>query len=261
VAHDFNEKNTTLSLGIYDENDRLRPIGGEPVPGSDYELAQKRGSPSKNDVGALLGLTQVMNRHWLAQINLSADRFTGYLDDPYKILSVIDDGGATTGYLYEKRPNQRTRESVYVDNRIGWERESVAVALRYFTDSWRIHSDTARVRFRWWNFDRSQYWEPSFRWYRQSAADFYSPWLSSGAVSGLTYASSDSRLAAFHALTYGLEYGMVLGEQSEQPRKFTVRVEYYRQTIDDRIPAPGAFQSLDLYPGLTAFLAQFGYRF
>lgn len=261
VAHDFNQKNTTLSLGVYDENDRLRPIGGEPLPGSDYELAQKSGSPSKNDVGALFGLTQVMNRHWLAQVNLSADRFTGYLNDPYKILSVIDDGGATSGYLYERRPDQRTRESVYVENRIGGERESAAIALRYFTDSWGIHSDTARVRFRWWNPDRSQYWEPSFRWYRQSAADFYSPWISSSSLSGVTYASSDSRLGAFHALTYGLEYGMDLGDESDQPRKFTVRVEYYRQTIDDRIPAPGPLQSLDLYPGLTAFLAQFGYRF
>jgi hypothetical protein len=261
LAHDFNQKNTTLSLGIYDENDRLRPIGGEPVPGSDYELAQKGGSPSKNDVGALLSLTQVMNRYWLAQVNLSADRFTGYLDDPYKILSVIDDGGVTTGYLYEKRPDQRTRESVYVENRIGGERESVAIALRYFTDSWRIHSDTARVRFRWWNPGRSQYWEPSFRWYRQTAAAFYSPWISSSSAPGVTYASSDSRLAAFHALTYGLEYGMDVGDESDQPRKFTVRVEYYRQTIDDRVPAPGPLQSLDLYPGLTAFLAQFGYRF
>lgn len=260
VAHDFNQRNTTLSLGVYDENDRLRPIGGEPVPGSDYELALKGGNPSKNDVGALLGLTQIMNRHWLAQVNLAADRFTGYLDDPYKILSVIDEGGATTGYLYEKRPSQRTRESVYVENRIGWERESVAIALRYFTDSWKIHSDTARIRFRWWNAERSRYWEPSLRWYRQSAADFYTPWISSSA-SGMTYASSDSRLAALHALTYGLEYGMNLGDESDEPRKFTVRLEYYRQTIDDRTQAPGPLQSLDLYPGLTAFLAQFGYRF
>jgi hypothetical protein len=260
-AHDFNQKNTTLSIGVYDENDRLRPIGGEPVPGSDYELAQKRGSPSKNDVGVLLGVAQVMNRYWLAQVNLSADRFTGYLDDPYKILSVIDGGGAAAGYIYEKRPDQRTRESVYVENRIGWERASVALALRYFTDSWKIHSDTARVRFRWWNPDRSQYWEPSFRWYRQTAADFYTPWISGSTVSGTTDASSDSRLAAFHALTYGVEYGVNLRSESEQPRKFTVRLEYYRQTIDDRIPAPGPLQSLDLYPGLTAFLAQFGYRF
>lgn len=203
-----------------------------------------------------------MNRHWLAQINLSADRFTGYLDDPYKILSVLDDSGATTGYLYEKRPGQRTRGSVYVENRIGWERTSVTVALRYFTDSWKIHSDTARVRFRWWNGDRSRYWEPSVRWYRQTAADFYAPWLFSSAVSGVTYASSDSRLAAFRALTYGLEYGTNVDKRSVLPGgQLTVRLEYYRQTIDDRIAAPGALQSLDLYPGLTAFLAQFGYRF
>lgn len=262
VAHDFNEKNTTASLGVYDENDRLRPIGGEPVAGSDYALAEKRGQPTKNDVGVLLGLTQVMNRHWLAQANVSVDRFTGYLNDPYKILSVIDAAGATTGYLYERRPDRRTRESVYLENRVGGERESVALALRYFTDSWKVHSDTARLRFRWWNADRSQYWEPSVRWYRQSAADFYTPWISSSAASGSTYESSDSRLAAFHALTYALEYAIDLGNEFEQPRrKFSVRLEYYRQTVDNGIPGPGPLRVLNLYPGLTAVLVQFGYRF
>jgi hypothetical protein len=262
VARDFNEKNTTVSLGVYDENDRIRPIGGEPVPASDYALAEKGGHPTKNDAGVLIGLTQVMNRHWLGQVNLSVDHAAGYLNDPYKIISVIDAGGATAGYLYEKRPGQRTRESLYVENRVGGERESVSLALRYFTDSWKVHSDTARLRFRWWNADRSQYWEPSMRWYRQSAADFYKPWLSSSGASDLTYASSDSRLAAFHALTYGLEYAIDLGNEFEQPRrKFSVRLEYYRQTLENGIPGPGPLAALNLYPGLTAVLVQFGYRF
>ncbi|HVA40294.1 MAG TPA: DUF3570 domain-containing protein, partial [Candidatus Binataceae bacterium] len=245
IARNFNEKNTTASLGVYDENDKLRPIGGEPVPGSDFALAEKRGNPSKNGVGALLGFTQVMNRHWLSQVNLAVDRFTGYLNDPYKILSVIDSGGVTSGYLYEKRPDSRTRESIYAENRFGWERASVDLALRYFTDSWKIHSDTARLRFRWWNPGRSQYWEPSVRWYRQSAADFYLPWVPADAASSLTYASSDSRLAAFHAMTYGLEYGTDLGKESEQPRrKLTVRLEFYRQTVDHGTPGPGPLQTL-----------------
>ena len=41
IAHDFNEKNTTLSFGIDNEFDSIHPIGGAPVPGSDYELAEK----------------------------------------------------------------------------------------------------------------------------------------------------------------------------------------------------------------------------
>ena len=65
IAHDFNEKNTTLSFGVNDEYDSLKPIGGAPLPGSDYALFQKTGNKSKNGVAALLGVTQVISRTWL----------------------------------------------------------------------------------------------------------------------------------------------------------------------------------------------------
>jgi hypothetical protein len=114
IAHDFNEKNTTLSFGIDNEYDSIHPIGGAPVPGSDYTLAEKQtGAKSKDGVGVLLGVTQVITRNWLSEFNLSVDRFTGYLNDPYKITSIIDSAGNTTGYEYESRPDERTRKSAY----------------------------------------------------------------------------------------------------------------------------------------------------
>ena len=47
VAHDFNDKNTTVSAGVYDEFDSLRPIGGAPAAGSDYALADKTREPNQ----------------------------------------------------------------------------------------------------------------------------------------------------------------------------------------------------------------------
>src|SRR6185503_7572784 len=88
-AHDFNDKNTTVSFGINDESDIIRPIGNAPVPLSNYADFAKEGNKSKNGVGALLGITQVMTRNWLTQLNVSVDRFSGYLNDPYKIASVL----------------------------------------------------------------------------------------------------------------------------------------------------------------------------
>ena len=38
----------------------------------------------------LLGVTQVMTRNWLTEFNISVDRFKGYLNDPYKITSIIN---------------------------------------------------------------------------------------------------------------------------------------------------------------------------
>jgi hypothetical protein len=262
IAHDFNEKNTTVSFGINDESDSIHPIGGAPVPGSDYSLFEKTGGKSKNGVGALLGVTQVMTRTWLSEFNLSVDRFNGYLNDPYKIISVIDTFGNTTGYVYENRPDQRIRHSAYLENRVGWDRASAALSLRYMSDDWGIHSETAQLHLRWWTSERGQYWEPTLRWYRQSAADFYTPWITGATIPVLGYASSDERLGAFRALTYGLKYAFKWGDHSDQTSpEVSFRLEYYRQIMDNRAPAPTALQGLDLYPNLQAVLFQVGVSF
>lgn len=262
ISRDFNQKNTTLSFQLNNEFDRLSPIGGAPVAASDYALFQKGGGKTKDGVGAMLGLTQVMNRRWLTEFNLSVDRFKGYLNDPYKIISVIDPSGNTTGYLYERRPGTRTRKVAYWENKAAWGRLVLDGSLRYMADSWHVRSDTAEFSARWWNFDRDRYIEPTVRWYRQTAANFYTPWLDSGGSKYIDYASADTRLAAFHAYTVGLKYGAKIEDSEDQSSsEFNVRVEYYQQTLDHRTPGPGSLQGLDLYPGLKAILVQVGYKF
>jgi hypothetical protein len=262
IAHDFNQKNTTVTFGINDESDSIHPIGGAPVPGSNYLLFEKTGGKSKNGIGALLGVTQVMTRNWLSEFNLSVDRFNGYLNDPYKIISVIDTFGSTTGYVYENRPDQRIRRSAYLENRVGWDRTSAALSLRYMSDDWGIHSETAQLHLRWRASDRGQYWEPTLRWYRQTAADFYTPWITGATVPAVGYASSDERLGAFHALTYGLKYAIKWGDRTDQTgSEVSFRLEYYQQIMDNRAPAPTALQGLDLYPSLEAVLFQVGVSF
>jgi hypothetical protein len=260
IAHDFNEKNTTLSFGVSNEFDRLSPIGGTPIAGSDYSLFEKTGNKTKDGVEALLGITQVMTQNWIAELNLSADRFKGYLNDPYKIASVLDSVGNTTGYVYESRPEQRTRKSVFLENRAALDQFSAALSLRYMQDNWQIRSDTVELRPRWTLSDRNQYIEPTVRWYRQTAAYFYTPWLSS-TVQVPEFQASDERLGAFHALTYGIKYAHKVGEQQDtRGSELSVRVEYYQQTF--RQPeAPVSLQGLDLLPPLKAILVQVGWRF
>ncbi len=263
IAHDFNEKNTTLSFGINNEFDSLQPIGGAPVAGSDYALVQKTGGETKNGVGALLGLTQVMSRNWLTELNFSVDRFHGYLNDPYKITSIIDGAGNTTGYEYESRPDQRVRKSVYWENRVSWSSQlSTALSLRYMSDDWSVRSDTAQLHLRWTLPNRERYFQPTLRWYRQTAANFYTPFILEPEQHTSGHQASDSRLGPFHALTYGLKYSQKLpGLGSRAESEFSVRAEYYQQTFDERMADPLGLQGLDLYPGLKAFLVQFGWRF
>jgi hypothetical protein len=264
IAHDFNEKNTTLSFGIDNEYDSIHPIGGAPVPGSDYAFAEKQtGGKTKDGVGLLLGVTQVMTRNWLSELNISVDRFQGYLNDPYKFSSIINGAGGTAGYDYESRPDQRTRKSAYWENRIAWDsRLSSALSLRYMSDDWGVRSDTAQLHLRWSLSNRERYVEPTFRWYRQTAADFYSPFILETAKPPTGYESSDSRLGAFHALTYGVKYAQKLpGLGSRAESELSVRAEYYQQTMSERGPVPAGLQGLDLYPDLKAILVQIGWRF
>jgi Protein of unknown function (DUF3570) len=264
IAHDFNDKNTTVSFGMDNEFDSIHPIGGAPVPGSDYTLADKQTtSKTKDGVGLLLGVTQVMTRNWLSEFNISVDRFHGYLNDPYKFTSIINSTGGTTGYEYESRPDQRTRKSAYWENRVAWStRISSAVSLRYMSDDWGVRSDTAQLHLRWSMSNRERYIEPTIRWYRQTAADFYLPFIMDTQKSTTGYESSDARLGAFRALTYGVKYAQKLPGLGSRPEsELSIRAEYYQQTFDERAPLPEGLQGLDLHPGLKAFLVQIGWRF
>jgi hypothetical protein len=71
-------------------------------------------------------------------------------------------------------------------------------------------SDTAQLHLRWTMANRDRYLEPTIRWYRQTAADFYAPYLLGTDKPITGYESSDSRLGPFHALTYGLKYAQQL---------------------------------------------------
>jgi hypothetical protein len=264
IAHDFNDKNTTLSFGLYNEFDSIHPIGGAPVPGSDYELAEKQSAgKTKDGVGVLLGVTQVITRNWLSEFNISIDRFHGYLNDPYKFTSIIDSAGGTTGYEYESRPEQRTRKSAYWENRVAWSSQiSSVLSLRYMSDDWGVRSDTAQLHLRWTFSNRERYLEPTFRWYRQTAADFYMPFITNTETPTSAYESSDSRLGAFHALTYGVKFAQKLPGLGSRPQsEISIRAEYYQQTFEERVAVPVGLQGLDLYPGLKAVLVQIGWRF
>jgi Protein of unknown function (DUF3570) len=264
IAHDFNEKNTTLAFAIDNEYDSIHPIGSAPVAGSDYELAEKQtGGKTKDGVGVLLGVTQVMTRNWLSEFNISLDRFKGYLNDPYKFISIIDSAGGTAGYEYESRPDQRTRKSAYWENRVAWSSQvSTALSLRYMSDDWGVRSDTAQLRLRWTFSNRDRYIEPTYRWYRQTAANFYMPFILTTEKPTSGYESSDSRLGAFHAMTYGVKYAQKLPGLGRRPEsEISIRAEYYQQTFEERFPIPAALQGLDLYPGLKALLVQIGWRF
>jgi Protein of unknown function (DUF3570) len=264
VAYDVNDKNTTFAVSVFDEFDWISPIGGAPVARSDYALFDKTaGNVSKNGAGVVLGVTQIITRRWISELNLAVDRFKGYLNDPYKILSVLGADGNGSGYEYESRPDQRLRKSVYLENRVAGELWSGALSLRYMADDWQVRSTTATLNAHLWFANHERYFEPSVRWYHQSAASFYTPYITDSTAAGAPeFASSDTRLSRFHALTYGIKYAQqFFGRPDRAASELSVRLEYYRQTIENRFATPVSLEGLNLYPDLDALFLQVGWRF
>ena len=254
ITHDFNEKNTTLSASVSEEYDRIHAHGGNPLSGSDYSLYEKEPTQTKSVTGALIGVTQVVRRNWLTELNYSVDRSQGYLTDPYRILSVLDGQGNVLGYRYESRPDTRTRQSLYWVNKVALGPTVLDLSYRRGTDSWAVHSDTVEARLRV-DLGGGMYLEPHARWYRQSAADFYDLYVS-GLTALPTYMSADPRLGVFDATTLGIKFAWTVGRTGE----LNVRFEQYRQRPSEQSSLLPALQGLNLNPNLTANIVQLGWH-
>lgn len=272
IARAFNKNNTTVSAGFAIAQDTIDPEGGAPIGlalmGIVGDNSNKQiGDQDKDVVDLLLGVSQVINRNAVMQFNYSYSDSSGYLTDPFKILSVVD---GVTGdtlpqlltvegpdgiYRFEKRPDSRTKHSLYSQLKYFIDGQVLDVSYRYMTDDWDIDSHTVDLRYRvpFSGF----YVEPHVRFYTQSEASFYRSSLVDGDPLP-QFASADYRLGDFDAMTFGVKLGKKLSSGNE----WSTRIEYYRQSGD--IPSSqiiGNQANREQYPDLNAVIAQFSYKF
>ena len=274
LSRDFNQRNTTVSAGLAVAHDTWDPVGGTPVPFAPMldvgDTGNKTGGESKDVIDAVFGVTQVISRRLLVQLNYSFSNSSGYLTDPYKVLSLVD---GTTGdtitrvpapgaegpsheFRFESRPDDRTKHSLYTQAKYYMGGKVLDASYRYMTDDWEIDSHTLDLRLRWPVGEQS-YIEPHLRFYTQSEADFYTISLVDG-VELPAFASADYRLGNFDAITAGLKYGW----KTRGGNEMSVRAELYRQS--GTIPGGlliGNQAERETYPDLDAIILQFSYRF
>ena len=257
--YDSNQKNTSWNWGSNIELDSIKPIGGAPEPLSAMD-AMNRGSDTETRtvLDLLFGVTQVIDRSSLLQLNFSLSQADGYMTDPYKIVSVVDSVSAEpVRYLYENRPDKRFRQSVFAKYKKMFTGKDIFTAsYRYMTDDWGVDSNTYDLAYRF-RLGGSYYLEPHLRYYQQSAADFYRYFLVDGQpVPGEV--SADYRLGELDTTTTGIKFGRDIdGRQS-----WSIRLERYLQTGESSPPeAFGQLTQQDLYPDLEATIVQFNYSF
>lgn len=162
---DFNDKNTNLLLGYGRTDDKINEekLGWtirRPKVGNDF----------------LVGLTQLLNPNTSVTGNVSYGRSHGYMSDPYKIVSTtrldLDPGFYYT--VPENRPTEKNKVSIFLGVNRNFEKLHGALdaSYRYYHDTFGITSHTTTVL---WVQKIGEHLivQPSIRFYRQSAADFY----------------------------------------------------------------------------------------
>ena len=280
ITQEFFHKNTALSLGVSGSHDSISPVGGVPTPftemppptgdgghddfagGSDFtrgddgygENTGEGSGDSKVVFDGIVGVTQVINRRMLARFNYSISVSNGYLNDPYKLLSVLYGpgdplAGDPVTYIYENRPDTRTKHSVFAETKLRLATTTLGLSYRYLWDSWGVTSHTGELKERI-PMGETFYLEPHLRLYEQTAADFHTTYLISGEPLP-AHASADPRLGAMTAFTVGNRFGgFHVGHQ-----EFALSFEYYRQILKDgKQQAFGSLAGLDLSEDMDAIM-------
>lgn len=292
---DFDQKRTTLDFGANYSNaythaqinpDILHGYGQtqafdkqivkEHITGSNETRSYLTGN--REEWGGHLNLTQVVTPSSLFKAGVSYTHSAGYLENPYKYVSAFSlqpaDNcdfpapsfaycGSATTYL-EQRPGNRNQVNLGTGwvQQIPWFDAALHLDYNFFHDDWGINAHTFSGD---WVQPLGSGWSvtPRIRYYSQSAADFYAPYLTIAPTERLpSNFSSDQRLSAFGALSGGL----TLSKQLAKGLRLDAGFEYYSHKGSLNIGSGGEgsyadFNSYVANAALNVNLAQLGRGF
>ncbi len=258
IATDLDHRLMTITIGGGVNHDTVFPVGGTTAGLGPPGLAISTASNPKNVSNVLLGVSRILSRRWMVSVNGSETHETGYLTEPYKLVSVLNGAGVPVGSLTEKRPSTRNRSTVMASSVYHFDQDILYSSYRYYWDTWGIKSHTLDLKYRH-QFDDVTYLEPLFRFYTQSAANFYTGALIQGQPLP-EFASSDYRLGQLNTFTFGGTYGFRIEDFASGD--FTIRAELIRQSGNSSPPnAIGMQQRFDLSPPLNIYAVVVGYSF
>ncbi|MEI6676289.1 MAG: DUF3570 domain-containing protein [Verrucomicrobiota bacterium] len=209
---DLNQKNTTLAFGINYLSDEVSVLGIAPQ--------------DKRSIDFFTGLTQILDKNTVVSANLTLGYNYGYLNDPYKLVSRHEilplrdgDGGfydsPIVNSYHENRPDHRFREVLQLQGTHFFEPCNAALdaIYRLSNDDFGVFSQSIQLEWRQAIGEKFAV-TPYFRYYRQTAADFFMNTLDG--VFPLSYTpprypngsspnySADYRLSALDSLSLGL---------------------------------------------------------
>ncbi len=168
-AIDFNERNTTLILGLARNNDSVGKS-------SDSTFWRYKGSWD-----AMIGLNQILGPKTVMTANLTFGYSDGFLADPYKGIGFVfdlppagDSAFDTFTFDSEHRPHHKFKQVLFLglNQAVPQVDASLDLGYRFHHDDWGTIANTGEVTWHQRLFKRVTV-SPMFRYHRQTAADFY----------------------------------------------------------------------------------------
>jgi hypothetical protein len=195
ISQDLFGDLTTLSFGFSRGWDEVRKRGDqafeEPVDRRSYRL----------------GVSQIVTPALMMNLAFEAITDEGYLNNPYRSVRYLDADSAL-GYAYQPEVYPRTRTSNAASLGAIYflpYRAAVNGEYRWFTDTWGIDAHTVQVGY---TQPLGTHWvlEGGYRWYDQSAADFYADLFPREDFQN--FLARDKELSTFtsHMLSLGATY-------------------------------------------------------
>jgi len=229
-------RSTRWSLGIAGIYDEIFRVNGKNTPEPITPVADGRflGPGERSTLDVYAGVTKVINRRTLVQLNLGYYMSNGYMTDPYKVFSVVDAAGVEWDQYFEGRPDSRNRWTITANlNHMTFPANNgMHLSYRYYSDDWDVKSHTLDYAHRF-TFANSDYFEPRIRLYTQTKAEFYQNSFFSpndGTTPNLPqYLSADYRLDDMSDATIGFTYGVRFGADAD----LRTRLEYLHQSFEN----------------------------
>jgi hypothetical protein len=192
---DFNQKNTTLLVGVAGTDDNVETFFGG-------------GWVKKYDLDFIVGVTQLLDPLTSVTLNATVSHEHGFLNDQYKLVEKdfqVLPGIFLPATFAESRPGVRTKGDLYasINRSVPGLHGALEASYRLYHDTYGITANTAELA--WFQHLGPKFiLKPDIRLYQQNAADFYIYNLNNSEIAptgtpspnGPHY-SSDARLSVF----------------------------------------------------------------
>ena len=199
VSQDFFGDLSNLSFSYSRGDDEVRQNGND-----DFEEETVRHSYR-------LGLSQVLRPDLIIAFNYETITDEGYLNNPYRSYRYLSDPlDPAAGYQFaqEVYPDTRTSDAarLRLHYYLPW-RATLGASYRYFSDDWGIDAHTVQISYTH-TFRKRWILDAKYRYYEQSAADFYSDLFLVASQDEKDYRARDKELSQFtsNSLSLYLSY-------------------------------------------------------